>query len=95
MPAASPVAVTVCCAGMVFQVYDSGAVPPVAVTVAVPLFPPLQFTSVDVAEHESASGSVIVAEAEALHPLLSVTVTVYVPTASEFTDEVVSPVLHR
>jgi hypothetical protein len=50
-PAVKPVAVVVDWDGVVFHEYVYGVVPPEAVTVALPLFPPLQsmFTCVVVA----------------------------------------------
>jgi hypothetical protein len=56
--------------------YVYGPVPPPTVTVAVPLHAALHVTSVCVPEIVSAVGSVIVAEAVAVHPFASVTVTV-------------------
>ena len=50
-----------------------------------PVFPPAQLTSVITAAFadKDAAGSVTEAEAVVEHPLLSVTVTVYVPVVSE------------
>ena len=55
-------------------------VPPVAEAVAEPSLPPLQLTFVGVPmEATTAVGSVIVTDSVSVHPLASVTVTVYVP----------------
>jgi hypothetical protein len=75
------VAVAVVCAGVLFQEYVSLPLPPLCVTVAVPLEPPLQDTGVDVADAVSTAGSVTVVDAVAEQPLLSVTVTEYDPAA--------------
>jgi hypothetical protein len=58
--------------------YVYGEVPPEGVTVALPLFPPLQVTVADeVTDAVRAAGSVIfIVAGVAVHPLLSVTVTV-------------------
>ena len=62
------------------QLYVYGAVPPVAFTVALPLFPPKQFTSVlATIVAAGAPASFTVAFAVATQPLASVTVTVYPP----------------
>lgn len=58
------------------QEYVNGAVPPEAVTVAVPFVPPLQETSVCEPVADSAAGSVTAAEAVVMHPFASVTVQV-------------------
>jgi hypothetical protein len=50
--------------------------PPVALAVAVPLVPLKQLTGVDVAAAVSKTGWLTVVFAVAVHPLLSVTVTV-------------------
>jgi hypothetical protein len=57
-------------------------VPPVDVAVAEPVEPPLHATLVcDDIEAATTVGCVIALEAVCVHPLASVTVTVYVPTA--------------
>ena len=77
VPALSPVAVGVVCTGVVFHEYVYGAVPPVAFTVAVPLFPPLHNTFVEPATTAlSTGGCVILTDAVPVQPLESVTVTV-------------------
>ena len=78
IPAVNPVAVAeVCCMGMVFNKKVKPPVPPALVTVAVPSFPPLQVTLVElvmVAVIEE--DSVIVTLSIAVQPLPSVAVTV-------------------
>lgn len=54
-------------------VYD--VVPPVAVALNVPVLVPLHVAAVAVADADNADGWFIVAVAVAIHPLLSVTVT--------------------
>ncbi len=77
MPAARPVAVDVVCAGVVFQEYVYGAVPPLGVpAVAVPVAVPKHFAGVALAVTARTTGCVTVAVAVALQPLASVTVTV-------------------
>ena len=58
------------------QEYPYPAVPPLAVTVAVPLQAALQLTLVCTAVAESGDGSVMVTGAVVTHPLISVTVQV-------------------
>ena len=65
--------------------------PPVAVTVALPLLPPLQEMFVCDVLAVMAVGSVMVAVAVALQPLSSVIVQVYVPGASEDAVAAVPP----
>ena len=79
-PAARPVAVAV--VWPLDHRYVLPPLPPAGVTVAVPLLPPLQETGVDDADAVRTAGSVTVADAVAEQPLLSVTVTEYVPAAS-------------
>jgi hypothetical protein len=63
---------------MVFQLYVHGAVPPVGVTVALPVVPPKQFTLVVAVmlAANAAAGCVMVAVAVVVHPPASVMVTV-------------------
>ena len=69
-----------------------GDVPPVAVKVMVPLFPPKQLTLVFVVDALSAdTGCVIVPDDVVVHPLLSVIVTVYVPAPNPFLFWLVTP----
>src|SRR6478736_2686683 len=91
VPAARFVAVAVVCTGMVFQLYVSGAVPTVGVTVADPVAPPKQSTFVCalMAAVNAAAGSVMVTVAVVVHPPASVTVTVYVPAARRAAEGVV------
>ena len=56
-------------------------VPPVAVTVAVPLQTP-QAAAVEETLHVNAAGCVMVTEHVVVHPLAEVTVAVYVPAAN-------------
>jgi hypothetical protein len=56
-------------------------VPPAGIAVAVPVKVPKQVTLVWLVVTLSAAGSVMVTVAVAVHPLLSVTVTVYDPAA--------------
>ena len=79
VPADNPVAVAVVCIGVVFQEYEYVGVPPVGATVAVPLAPPLQETSVlppPVAALREAAGWLIVNDLVVWQALASVTVTV-------------------
>ena len=61
------------------HVYVYGAVPPLATTLAVPVFAPLQVMLFEAILNVSAGGSVIVASAVIVQLLLSLTKTVYVP----------------
>ena len=69
--------------------------PPAGVTVAVPLLPPLQETGVDDDDAVRTAGSLTVADAVAVQPLMSVTVTEYVPAARPVAVAVVWPFDHR
>ena len=63
------------------QLYVYAGVPPPAVTVALPLLPPLHVTGEEaVITAVNTGGCVIVVDAVILHPFASFTVTVYVPT---------------
>ena len=77
--------------------YVKVPVPPLAVTLAVPVAAPLHntFTPVHVAL-TAVAGCKIVALTVAVHPLASVTVTVYVPAARPVRSSVVTvlPPLH-
>jgi hypothetical protein len=75
VPAVNPPAVTVVCK-VGFHEYVYGTVPPAALTVERPLFPPLQVTFTLVKELVMMAGSVITIEAVAIQPFPSVTVTV-------------------
>ena len=70
-----------------------GAVPPPAVTVTV-VVPPLQLIVPELLLATNTAGSVIDTDPTAVQPLLSVTVTVYVPAAIPLISEVVEPVDH-
>ena len=72
-----------------------GAVPPTAETVVVPFVPALQLTLVPVATHVNGAGSVMVALHVAVHPLASVTTTVYVPGIKPDAIDVVAPLFQR
>ena len=63
--------------------------------VAVPSLPPLTVTSVTVVETVRAAGSVIVALSVAVAPLLSVTVTVYIPAITFVIVADVALLLHK
>ena len=69
--------------------------PPVAVTLAVPLLPPKQLTGVALHVAANCAGSVTIDSQVAVHPLASVTVTVYVPAVKPPIDDVTAAVLHR
>src|SRR5688572_30292071 len=73
------------------QLYEYAGVPPPAVAVALPVFPPKQRTGVMVAETVSNVGCVIVTVAVLVHPLASVTVTVYVPAVKPVAAALVPP----
>ena len=76
--------------------YVYGEVPPPAVTVAEPVAAELHKTSVwAVIEADNTAGSVIVAELVFVQPLLSVTVTVYVPAVRFTAGFTVCPPVHR
>ena len=71
-------------------------VPPEAVAVAAPSFPPLQLTlSSRDAVATRTVGSVIVMVVVSVHPLASVTVTVYVSALTPVIEAVVAPVLQE
>ena len=59
-----------------FHEYVYAGFPPPAETVAVPLFPPLQFTAVEEMVEVSAVGCVMLVVAVVVHPFPSVIVTV-------------------
>ena len=90
VPADNPVAVILVCP-LGFHKYVYGAVPPLAAAVAVPVLPPLHATPVLVAVTLTGAGWVIVKLIDAIHPLESRTVTVYVPAESVETLAVVYP----
>ena len=69
--------------------------PPPANTDAVPLDPPKQLTGVALHEAVTAVGVPTVDWHVKVHPLASVTVTVYVPAVNPLIDEVIAVVLHR
>ena len=71
-----------------------GAVPPVTVKSTVPLLPPLQLTFPATALADSTANSVTSTEVVAVHPLVSVTVTSYVPAVKPINDDVVAPLPH-
>jgi hypothetical protein len=83
VPASSPVAVALVCAGVVLHAYVYGEVPFDAPTVALPVDSPLIRTCVvPVMLDARASGCVSVTVAVVEAPLPSVTVTVYEPAAN-------------
>ena len=67
-------------------------VPPDAEAEAAPVLPPLQLTFVVFTETASTEGCDIVVDAVPVHPLLSVTVTVYVPAVNPVAVAEVAPV---
>ena len=70
--------------------------PPLPVTLAVPLDPPKQLTGVALHVASTAeAGCVTIDSHVAVHPLLSVTVMVYVPAAKLPIDDVAAVVLHK
>ena len=75
------------------QVYVNEPVPPLAVTVTVPLFVPLQVTSVFVEVAVGLALEPIVTLAIAEHRLASFTVTVYVPALIFVMPELLPPEL--
>jgi len=81
VPAVKPVTIAVVCAGAgLFHKYVYGDVPPLAVTVAFQLFPPLQLMFVcEVIVAVTIVGSVITTDEVDVQPLASVTVTFHVP----------------
>ena len=83
-PIASPVAVAVVCP--LVHEYVNVPLPPATIAVALPVFPPLQNTfTCDVVTAILFDGAVIntLALCDTVHPLLSVTVTVYVPGVAD------------
>jgi hypothetical protein len=75
------------------QVYVNEPVPPLAVTVTVPLLAPLQVTSVFVEVAVGLALEPIVTLAVAEHKLASFTVTVYVPAFTFVMPELLPPEL--
>lgn len=69
--------------------------PPVAVTPALPVPPLHNIPCITAAVHVSADGCVIVTLAVFVQPLLSVTVTVYVPAARPVAVAVVALFDHK
>ena len=69
--------------------------PPVAVTLAVPLLPPKQLTGVALQVATNWAGCVTIDSQVAVQPLASVTVTVYVPAVNPPIEEVTAVVLHK
>ena len=69
--------------------------PPPAVTLAVPFDPPLQLTGVALQLIINAVGCITTDVQVAVHPLASVTVTVYVPAALPLIVDVIADVLHK
>lgn len=94
VPAVSPVAVWVVCAGMLFHRYVYDPVPPVGEAVAVPLLPFRTVTGVALALARNIAGCKMVTLPVAEHPAPLVTVTVYVPAVSPDTPAVVAPLFH-
>ena len=69
--------------------------PPPAVTLAVPLLPPLQLAGVALQFTVTAVGCVTTDVQVAEQPLASVTVTVYVPASLPLIVDVIADVLHK
>ena len=70
--------------------------PPLADTLAVPLEPPLQLVGVALQVAVTPDrGPPTIDSHVAVHPLLSVTVTVYVPEVNPPIEDVVAVVLHK
>ena len=97
-PMESPVAVAVVCPFV--QEYEKVPLPPATIAVALPVLPPLQNTfTCDVVTAMLLVGAVIntLALCDTVHPLLSVTVTVYVPGVADkpVAVAVVCPFVHR
>ena len=80
---------------LLLHAYVYGEVPPETEVEILPLAPPLHETFVAVKVTARTAGCVKVLALEVVHPLLSVTVTVYVPMATEETDEVDVLLLHK
>ena len=92
VPAVTPVMLAVVAALLHEYVY--GAVPPVALAVAEPLFPPLQLMFVFTTElATTAEGSVMVTLDVLVHEFASDTVTVYVPAVTPVMLAVVAELL--
>jgi hypothetical protein len=90
VPAVRPVAVAVVWL-LIDHRYVIGAVPPVAVAVALPLLPPAQETFTTLVVTVGPLRLITVAEAVFVQPLASVTVTVYVPAERFAIVAVVAP----
>ena len=70
--------------------------PPLAVTLPVPLDPPKQLTGVALQLADTADAGPPTTDVHvAVQPLLSVTVTVYVPADNPLIEEVIAALLHR
>ena len=71
-------------------------VPPFTLTLPLPLFPPLHNTLVEVEpDATKVFGWVTVMLAVCVAPLLSITVTLYVPAVKLLILDVVAPLLHE
>ena len=88
-------AVCVVCPSFHKKVYPG--VPPIGLTVASPLFPPLKKTFVweDTVVVNAAEGSDMLTELVVVQPFASVILTVYNPIANPVAVCVVCPLLHR
>ena len=75
--------------------YVYPGVPPLTVRLTDPVEAPLQPAGVALADALSAVGSLTVALAVCVHPLASVTVTLYDPDATPVRFCVVAPLLHK
>ena len=76
--------------------YVYPGVPPPAVTLAVPFDPPKQLVGVALHVAETADAGSVTSEVHvAVHPLLSVTVTVYIPADNPLIDAVTAVLLHK
>ena len=89
--AQSPVAMAVVCTGELFHEYIQGGPSPVGVTVAVPLHTPKQTILFPAAEREGPVELLNGIVSVTVHPLASLTVTVYKPAQSPVTEAVVCP----
>jgi hypothetical protein len=92
-PAVSPVITDV--VAVVDHKYVYPEVPPDTVTVAEPVVPPLHNTLLTAVDVTKAVGSAIVTISVIVHPLASVTVTVFTPAVWPIITEVVAVVDHK
>src|SRR5678810_973429 len=84
-----------CVVAPLLHTYVNGAVPPMTVRSIDPVEVPLQFALTCVSVNTMAAGSVIgILFNACVHPLASVTVTLYVPAGILVRSWVVAPLLH-